>query len=121
MSRDVAEALVSFKPLRRLAHTPYSKEREEEFLSIGMGHEDMMVGHVLLEEVKYQPLIHVKVLPCHSFKPVVTRGNLRLCLPRCVSSRTGGRLRSADGALRQRHFACCPSVAVFRRRNIPLV
>ncbi|PWV03697.1 putative UDP-Gal or UDP-GlcNAc-dependent glycosyltransferase [Trypanosoma cruzi] len=65
LSRDVAEALVSFKPLRRLAHTPYSEEREEEFLSIGMGHEDMMVGHVLLDEVKYQPLIHVKVLPCH--------------------------------------------------------
>ncbi|PWV17960.1 putative UDP-Gal or UDP-GlcNAc-dependent glycosyltransferase [Trypanosoma cruzi] len=65
MSRDVAEALVSFKPLRRLAYTPYSKERDEEFSSIGMGHEDMMVGHVLLEEVKYQPLIHVKVLPCH--------------------------------------------------------
>ncbi|PWU92371.1 putative UDP-Gal or UDP-GlcNAc-dependent glycosyltransferase [Trypanosoma cruzi] len=65
MSRDVAEALVSFKPLRRLAHTPYSKERKEEFFSIGMGHEDMMVGHVLLDEVKYQPLIHVKVLPCH--------------------------------------------------------
>ncbi|KAF8283933.1 hypothetical protein TcBrA4_0054740 [Trypanosoma cruzi] len=84
MSRDVAEALVSFKPLRRLAHTPYSKEREEEFFSIGMGHEDMMVGHVLLDEVKYQPLIHVKVLPAISLKPAVTRGNHGLCRPRCV-------------------------------------
>ncbi|EKF37043.1 UDP-Gal or UDP-GlcNAc-dependent glycosyltransferase, putative [Trypanosoma cruzi marinkellei] len=65
MSRDVAEAFVSFKPLRRLAYTPYSKEREEEFFSIGMGHEDMMVGHVLLDEVKYQPLMYVKFLPCH--------------------------------------------------------
>ncbi|RNC58794.1 putative UDP-Gal or UDP-GlcNAc-dependent glycosyltransferase [Trypanosoma cruzi] len=33
MSRDVAEASVSFKPLRRLAHTPYSKERDEEFFN----------------------------------------------------------------------------------------
>ncbi|EKF26378.1 UDP-Gal or UDP-GlcNAc-dependent glycosyltransferase, putative, partial [Trypanosoma cruzi marinkellei] len=29
LSRDVAEALVSYKPLRRLAYLPYSKEREE--------------------------------------------------------------------------------------------
>ncbi|EKF27451.1 UDP-Gal or UDP-GlcNAc-dependent glycosyltransferase, putative, partial [Trypanosoma cruzi marinkellei] len=29
LSRDVAEALVSYKPLRRLAYLPYSKERDE--------------------------------------------------------------------------------------------
>ncbi|PWU91101.1 putative UDP-Gal or UDP-GlcNAc-dependent glycosyltransferase [Trypanosoma cruzi] len=63
MSRDVAEALVSFKPLRRLAHTPYSKERRRILSLVGSrGHDGW---HVLLEEVKYQPLIHVKVLPCH--------------------------------------------------------
>ncbi|EKF28411.1 UDP-Gal or UDP-GlcNAc-dependent glycosyltransferase, putative, partial [Trypanosoma cruzi marinkellei] len=65
MSRDVAEALVLFKPLRRLAYLPYSKEREEEFISIHMQHEDVMVGWVLEKKLKYQPLIHVKVLPCH--------------------------------------------------------
>ncbi|KAF8300002.1 putative UDP-Gal or UDP-GlcNAc-dependent glycosyltransferase [Trypanosoma cruzi] len=65
LSRDVAEALVSYKPLRRLAYLPYSKERQEEFLSIGMGQEDMMVGFVLENEVNYKPLIYVKVLPCH--------------------------------------------------------
>ncbi|KAF8307030.1 putative UDP-Gal or UDP-GlcNAc-dependent glycosyltransferase [Trypanosoma cruzi] len=67
LSRDVAEALVSYKPLRRLAYLPYTKEREEEFLSIGMGQEDMMVGFVLVNEVQYKPLIYVKVLPCHFY------------------------------------------------------
>ncbi|EAN83081.1 UDP-Gal or UDP-GlcNAc-dependent glycosyltransferase, putative [Trypanosoma cruzi] len=65
LSRDVAEALVSYKPLRRLAYLPYSKEREEEFFSIHMQHEDVMVGRVLVNEVKYNPMVYVKVLPCH--------------------------------------------------------
>ncbi|PWV10095.1 putative UDP-Gal or UDP-GlcNAc-dependent glycosyltransferase [Trypanosoma cruzi] len=65
MSRDVAEALVSYEPLRRLAYLPYSKEREEEFLSIHMQHEDVMVGRVLVNELKYQPMVYVKMLPCH--------------------------------------------------------
>ncbi|KAF5218721.1 putative UDP-Gal or UDP-GlcNAc-dependent glycosyltransferase [Trypanosoma cruzi] len=65
LSRDVAEALVSYKPLRRLAYLPYSKESEEEFISIHMQHEDVMVGWVLERVIKYQPMIYVKVLPCH--------------------------------------------------------
>ncbi|PWU83067.1 putative UDP-Gal or UDP-GlcNAc-dependent glycosyltransferase [Trypanosoma cruzi] len=65
LSRDVAEALVSYEPLRRLAYLPYSKEREEEFFSIHMQHEDVMVGRVLVNEVKYNPMIYVKVLGCH--------------------------------------------------------
>ncbi|EAN82882.1 putative UDP-Gal or UDP-GlcNAc-dependent glycosyltransferase [Trypanosoma cruzi] len=65
LSRDVAEALVSYKPLRRLTYLPYSKEREEEFFSIHMQHEDVMVGRVLVNELNYQPMVYVKVLPCH--------------------------------------------------------
>ncbi|PBJ69314.1 UDP-Gal or UDP-GlcNAc-dependent glycosyltransferase [Trypanosoma cruzi cruzi] len=65
LSRDVAEALVSYKPLRRLAYLPYSKEREEEFALLRFHREDMMVGWVLERVIKYQPLIYVKVLPCH--------------------------------------------------------
>ncbi|EAN81092.1 putative UDP-Gal or UDP-GlcNAc-dependent glycosyltransferase [Trypanosoma cruzi] len=65
LSRDVAEALASYKPLRRLAYIPYNKERKEEFISIHMQHEDVMVGWVLERVIKYQPMIYVKVLPCH--------------------------------------------------------
>ncbi|PBJ77794.1 UDP-Gal or UDP-GlcNAc-dependent glycosyltransferase [Trypanosoma cruzi cruzi] len=65
LSRDVAEALVSYKPLRRLAYLPYSKERKEEFALLRFHREDMMVGWVLERVIKYQPLIYVKVLPCH--------------------------------------------------------
>ncbi|PWV12383.1 putative UDP-Gal or UDP-GlcNAc-dependent glycosyltransferase [Trypanosoma cruzi] len=65
LSRDVAEALVSYKPLRRLAYIPYSKEREEEFALLRFHCEDIMVGWVLDRVIKYQPMIYVKVLPCH--------------------------------------------------------
>ncbi|KAF8305418.1 putative UDP-Gal or UDP-GlcNAc-dependent glycosyltransferase [Trypanosoma cruzi] len=65
LSRDVAEALVSFKPLRRLAYLPYSKERDDEFVLLGFLYEDAMVGLVLEKEVKYKPMVYVKVLGCH--------------------------------------------------------
>ncbi|RNC36250.1 UDP-Gal or UDP-GlcNAc-dependent glycosyltransferase, partial [Trypanosoma cruzi] len=65
LSRDVAEALVSYKPLRRLAYLPYSKEREEEFFSIHMQHEDVMVGRVLVNELKYKPMVYVEMQDCH--------------------------------------------------------
>ncbi|PWU89950.1 putative UDP-Gal or UDP-GlcNAc-dependent glycosyltransferase [Trypanosoma cruzi] len=65
LSRDVAEALVSYKPLRRLAYLPYSKERDHEFVLLQFHGEDSMVGYVLENEVKYRPLVYVKVLPCH--------------------------------------------------------
>ncbi|KAF5215612.1 hypothetical protein ECC02_011687 [Trypanosoma cruzi] len=65
LSRDVAEALVSYKPLRRLAYLPYSKERDHEFALLRFHYEDNMVGWVLEKEVKYQPMVYVKVLGCH--------------------------------------------------------
>ncbi|ESL08993.1 hypothetical protein TRSC58_03294 [Trypanosoma rangeli SC58] len=64
MSRDVAEALVSYKPLQRFALLQNATGEEEEFTKIHMG-DDIMVGRVLLQEAKPQPLILVKVLPCH--------------------------------------------------------
>ncbi|KAF8305283.1 putative UDP-Gal or UDP-GlcNAc-dependent glycosyltransferase [Trypanosoma cruzi] len=65
LSRDVAEALVSYEPLRRLAYLPYSKERNDEFALLGFLYEDAMVGLVLEKEVKYKPMVYVKVLGCH--------------------------------------------------------
>ncbi|KAF8307975.1 putative UDP-Gal or UDP-GlcNAc-dependent glycosyltransferase [Trypanosoma cruzi] len=65
LSRDVAEALVSFKPLRRLAYLPYSKERDDEFALLRFHNEDAMVAWVLENELKYNPMVYVKVLPCH--------------------------------------------------------
>ncbi|EKF28836.1 UDP-Gal or UDP-GlcNAc-dependent glycosyltransferase, putative, partial [Trypanosoma cruzi marinkellei] len=65
MSRDVAEALVSCKPLRRLAYLPYSEERYEEFALFNFFHEDNMVGFVLEGVLNYKPMVYVKVLDCH--------------------------------------------------------
>ncbi|EAN82290.1 putative UDP-Gal or UDP-GlcNAc-dependent glycosyltransferase [Trypanosoma cruzi] len=65
LSRDVAEALVSYEPLRRLAYLPYSKERDHEFALLRFHYEDNMVGWVLEKEVKYKPMVYVKVLGCH--------------------------------------------------------
>ncbi|PBJ74661.1 UDP-Gal or UDP-GlcNAc-dependent glycosyltransferase [Trypanosoma cruzi cruzi] len=65
LSRDVAEALVSYEPLRRLAYLPYSKERDEEFALLRFHSEDVMVAWVLENELKYNPMVYVKVLGCH--------------------------------------------------------
>ncbi|RNE98455.1 UDP-Gal or UDP-GlcNAc-dependent glycosyltransferase [Trypanosoma conorhini] len=64
LSRDVAEALVSYGPLRRFALLPNATGQEEEFTKIRMS-DDIMVGRILLQEVKIPSLILVKVLPCH--------------------------------------------------------
>ncbi|EKF28055.1 UDP-Gal or UDP-GlcNAc-dependent glycosyltransferase, putative, partial [Trypanosoma cruzi marinkellei] len=65
LSRDVAEALVSFKPLRRLAYLPYSEERYDEFALLRFQNEDVMVAWVLENVVNYKPMVYVKVLDCH--------------------------------------------------------
>ncbi|KEG08755.1 UDP-Gal or UDP-GlcNAc-dependent glycosyltransferase [Trypanosoma grayi] len=64
MARDVAEQFVSYEPLRRLVSIPYSKERESEFRSIHMDHEDCMVGRVLLNELKYPSVVIAAAAPC---------------------------------------------------------
>ncbi|EKF31033.1 UDP-Gal or UDP-GlcNAc-dependent glycosyltransferase, putative [Trypanosoma cruzi marinkellei] len=78
LSRDVAEALVSHKPLRRLAYLPYSKERDEEFALLQFHGEDVMVGYVLERAVKYKPLLYVKVLPCHFIEARNETGHLQV-------------------------------------------
>ncbi|KEG15190.1 putative UDP-Gal or UDP-GlcNAc-dependent glycosyltransferase [Trypanosoma grayi] len=56
LARDVVHQFVSYKPLQRLVHLPYSREREAEFFSLNMNHEDMMVGRVLAE-TRYPNLV----------------------------------------------------------------
>ncbi|EKF29348.1 UDP-Gal or UDP-GlcNAc-dependent glycosyltransferase, putative [Trypanosoma cruzi marinkellei] len=64
LSRDVAEALVSYKPLQRLAHAINATAVAEEF-TMFYTNEDVMVGRVLVNELNYKPILYVKVLPCH--------------------------------------------------------
>ncbi|EKF28249.1 UDP-Gal or UDP-GlcNAc-dependent glycosyltransferase, putative, partial [Trypanosoma cruzi marinkellei] len=63
LARDVAEKFVSYKPLQRLVRLPYSKEREPEFLSLNMNHEDVMVGRVLYE-MWYKDVVFFEEKPC---------------------------------------------------------
>ncbi|RNF19341.1 UDP-Gal or UDP-GlcNAc-dependent glycosyltransferase [Trypanosoma conorhini] len=63
LSRDVAQQFVSYKPLQRLVRLPYSSEREPEFISLNLNHEDAMVGRVL-HEVHYKGLLFVKEKSC---------------------------------------------------------
>ncbi|EKF31842.1 UDP-Gal or UDP-GlcNAc-dependent glycosyltransferase, putative [Trypanosoma cruzi marinkellei] len=65
LSRDVAEALATYEPLRRLAYLPYSEEIDDEFSLLRFQHEDVMVAWVLERVIKYQPMVYVKVLGCH--------------------------------------------------------
>ncbi|PWU84424.1 putative UDP-Gal or UDP-GlcNAc-dependent glycosyltransferase [Trypanosoma cruzi] len=65
LSRDVAEALVSYEPLRRLAYLPYSKERDHEFATLLFYEEDVMVGWVLGSVLKYNPMVYVEMQDCH--------------------------------------------------------
>ncbi|KEG07536.1 UDP-Gal or UDP-GlcNAc-dependent glycosyltransferase [Trypanosoma grayi] len=64
LSRDVAEQLLSYEPLYRLMQLSYSQEREEEFISLSVQHEDVMVGRVLLMKLQYQPLVSVEAASC---------------------------------------------------------
>ncbi|PWU85460.1 putative UDP-Gal or UDP-GlcNAc-dependent glycosyltransferase [Trypanosoma cruzi] len=64
LSRDVAEALVSYEPLQRLSHAINATAVAEEF-KMFYTNEDVMVGRVLVNELKYNPMLYVKVLPCH--------------------------------------------------------
>lgn len=54
-SREVVEQFLAYEPLKKLVDVPYSKEREDEFTSLYMQHEDLLMGRVLYE-MGYQPL-----------------------------------------------------------------
>ncbi|KAH9600973.1 Glycosyl transferase [Trypanosoma melophagium] len=74
LSRDVAKHFVSYEPLRRLVHLPYSKEREKDFVSLNMSFEDVMVGRILLVESRYTPLFFVAEYPCRF--PIIHNGSV---------------------------------------------
>ncbi|PWU91882.1 putative UDP-Gal or UDP-GlcNAc-dependent glycosyltransferase [Trypanosoma cruzi] len=89
LSRDVAEALVSYKPLRRLAYLPYGEDRYDEFALLRFQHEDIMVGWVLEKEVKYTQWYTSRCRVVISMTPAMKRGTRRWCRPRCVSITCG--------------------------------
>ncbi|KEG07877.1 UDP-Gal or UDP-GlcNAc-dependent glycosyltransferase [Trypanosoma grayi] len=60
LARDVVQQLVSFEPVRRLVHVPYTKKNEREFFSYKMQYEDVMVGQILRLEVRYSALVVVE-------------------------------------------------------------
>ncbi|PWV03611.1 putative UDP-Gal or UDP-GlcNAc-dependent glycosyltransferase [Trypanosoma cruzi] len=122
LSRDVAEALVSYKPLRRLAYLPYSEERDHEFALLQFHSDDAMVGWVLEKELNYKPMVYVKMLPCHYHDARDDTGHWQVVptfdvCPSCA----GDDYAAAHGALRQRHIACRPCGTGLRRRDIPLL
>ncbi|KEG06640.1 UDP-Gal or UDP-GlcNAc-dependent glycosyltransferase, partial [Trypanosoma grayi] len=60
LARDVVPQLVSFEPVRRLLHSPYEKERLEDYRFYNLQHEDVMVGQILRLEVRYPALVVVE-------------------------------------------------------------
>ncbi|PWU87426.1 putative UDP-Gal or UDP-GlcNAc-dependent glycosyltransferase [Trypanosoma cruzi] len=122
LSRDVAEALVSYEPLRRLAYLPYSKEREEEFFSIHMQHEDVMVGRVLVNELNYKPMVYVEMQGCHFHDARNGTGHSQVVpTSMCVHHVREDDYAALMARFRQRHIACCPCATCLRRHDIPVV
>ncbi|CCD15395.1 unnamed protein product [Trypanosoma congolense IL3000] len=64
LSKDVAQAVVSYEPLKRLVRTPYSTWKFFQFLDLAMFYEDVMVGLVLREKIKLDHLVIVNVKEC---------------------------------------------------------
>ncbi|AAZ13478.1 UDP-Gal or UDP-GlcNAc-dependent glycosyltransferase, putative [Trypanosoma brucei brucei TREU927] len=64
-SRDVAEAVASYRPLERLLKAPYSIWRMRQYLSMSVLHEDVMTALVLQDKIRYKGLIIVDAAPCH--------------------------------------------------------
>ncbi|PWU84176.1 putative UDP-Gal or UDP-GlcNAc-dependent glycosyltransferase [Trypanosoma cruzi] len=88
----------------------------------GFHNEDAMVAWVLENELKYKPMVYVKVLPCHFHDARNGTGHSQVVpTSMCVHHVAGGRLRCTDGAFRQRHIACRPCGTCLRRRDIPVV
>ncbi|CCD15399.1 unnamed protein product [Trypanosoma congolense IL3000] len=64
LSKDVAQAVVSYEPLKRLVRTPYTTSKFFQFLDLAMFYEDVMVGRVLREKIKLDNLITIDVGRC---------------------------------------------------------
>ncbi|CBH13797.1 UDP-Gal or UDP-GlcNAc-dependent glycosyltransferase, putative [Trypanosoma brucei gambiense DAL972] len=64
-SRDVAEAVASYRPLERLLKAPYSIWRMRQYLSMSVLHEDVMTALVLQDKIRYKGLIIANAAGCH--------------------------------------------------------
>ncbi|CCD17232.1 unnamed protein product [Trypanosoma congolense IL3000] len=64
LSKDAAQAVVSYKPLAALLSKPYSIWHMMQYSSMSVMHEDIMVGRVLREKVKFEDLITVDMRSC---------------------------------------------------------
>ncbi|CBH13799.1 UDP-Gal or UDP-GlcNAc-dependent glycosyltransferase, putative [Trypanosoma brucei gambiense DAL972] len=85
-SRDVAEAVASYRPLERLLKAPYSIWRMRQYLSMSVLHEDVMTALVLQDKIRYKGLIIVDAAPCHfhnAGKGDVAQHFTSVCLPPC--------------------------------------
>ncbi|CCD16618.1 unnamed protein product [Trypanosoma congolense IL3000] len=69
LSKDAAQAFVSYKPLAALLSKPYSIWRIMQYFSVSARHEDVMVGHVLIRKIKFKGLITVNVGRCRLHGP----------------------------------------------------
>ncbi|ORC86520.1 putative UDP-Gal or UDP-GlcNAc-dependent glycosyltransferase, partial [Trypanosoma theileri] len=64
LARDAVEQVVSYEPLKRLVFYPKNATRRSDFYSVGMDHEDMMVGRALYEK-NYLGIVYAREKPCH--------------------------------------------------------
>ncbi|KEG09208.1 putative UDP-Gal or UDP-GlcNAc-dependent glycosyltransferase [Trypanosoma grayi] len=64
LTRDVADRLVTYKPLEHLLELPYTKEREAEFFAMQVTGEDSMVGMVLKKAEYYPKMQFFEEKPC---------------------------------------------------------
>ncbi|CCD17233.1 unnamed protein product [Trypanosoma congolense IL3000] len=64
LSKDAAQAVVSYKPLAALLSKPYSIWHMMQYSSMSVMHEDIMVGRVLREKIKLDNLITIDVGRC---------------------------------------------------------
>ncbi|CCD15454.1 unnamed protein product [Trypanosoma congolense IL3000] len=83
LSRDAAQAFVSYKPLAALLSKPYSIWRIMQYLSVSAHHEDVMVGHVLLRKIKFKDLKTVNMGKCRLHGPG-TNGLFTVVTPKSV-------------------------------------
>ncbi|KAG8349088.1 putative UDP-Gal or UDP-GlcNAc-dependent glycosyltransferase [Trypanosoma vivax] len=63
LSRDVAQKFITYEPIRRLVHVPFTIDRKQEFTSLIMEYEDAMVGRAI-SRLKIDDLIYVNESCC---------------------------------------------------------
>nr|CCC89243.1 unnamed protein product [Trypanosoma congolense IL3000] len=83
LSKDVAQALVSYKPLAALVSKSYSIWRTIQYKTMSADNEDRMVGRVLQEKLKLEGLITVDMGSC-KFEDFGGRGQFPAVTPKWV-------------------------------------